>query len=50
MEKLYLSEQAPWERKMEYYHNIELGKNVQFLTKLDKPLELMPLIPVVLCH
>jgi tetratricopeptide (TPR) repeat protein len=32
--KLYLNELAPWERKNEYYHNIQLGKDVKNQTRL----------------
>lgn len=31
---LYLNELAPWERKKEYYHNIQLGKDVRTQTEV----------------
>lgn len=31
--KLYLNELAPWERKNEYYHRIQLGKDVRSQTE-----------------
>lgn len=31
--KLYLNELAPWERKNEYYHHIQLGKDVRAQTE-----------------
>jgi len=31
--KLYLNELAPWERKNEYYHHIQLGKDVRSQTE-----------------
>ena len=31
--KLYLNELAPWERKKEYYHTIQLGKDVRSQTE-----------------
>jgi len=32
--KLYLNELAPWERKQEYYHTIQLGKDVKEQTNV----------------
>lgn len=34
--KLYLNELAPWERKNEYLHHIQLGKDVQSQTEILK--------------
>ena len=31
---LYLNELAPWERKNEYYNNIQLGKDVRTQTEV----------------
>ena len=34
--KLYLNELAPWERKSEYLHHVQLGKNVKLQTAILK--------------
>lgn len=34
--KLYLNELAPWERKNEYYNNIQLGKDIKNQSRLIK--------------